>query len=89
MSKPISMDTLLQDLVLGRNHGEREWNLLAQQPFDEYRSDRKIALEWFFSSNLSEPVSSSRRTANDSTLVSCNEVASAWRAIGRGLFGKR
>jgi hypothetical protein len=89
MSKPTSIDTLLEDVVLGRACGEREWNLLAQAPFDEYRSDRRIALEWFMSSHSNQPSPSAHSTVGDTTLVSLSEISSAIRSIAKGLFGKR
>jgi hypothetical protein len=83
------MDTLLEDVVLGRACGEREWNLLAQAPFDEYRSDRRIALEWFISSPSNEPSPSAHSTVGDPALVSLSEISGAIRSIAKGLFGKR
>jgi hypothetical protein len=90
MSKPTSIDTLLEDVVLGRACGEREWNPLAQEPFDEYRSDRNIALEWFASRRITyDDVQPVQATPKGLSLVSFAEITSAWRTIGTGLFGKR
>ena len=90
MSKPTSIDTVLEDVVLGRVCGEREWNPLAQEPFDEYRLDRNVALEWFASRRTTfgnvRPVQTSPK---DLSLASSAEIASAWRTIGRSLFRKR
>ena len=90
MSKPTSIDTVLEDVVLGKSCGEREWNPLAQEPFDEYRFDRNVALEWFASRRITfgnvQPVQTSQK---DLSLVAFTEITSAWRTIGRGLFGKR
>jgi hypothetical protein len=90
MSKSTSIDTLLEDVVLGRACGEREWNPLAQEPFDEYRSDRNIALEWFASRRITyDDVQPVQASPKELSLVSFAEITSAWRTIGTGLFGKR
>ena len=75
MSKPTSIDTVFEDVVLGQACGERESNPLMQKPFDEYRFDRNVALEWFASRRITFGDGRSVQTSPKDAPVSLAEIA--------------
>ena len=90
MLNSAAMDDLLEDAILERHYGDRDFNPLEQKPFVDHRLDRNLALEWFASRRLPHTTTTSDlEKSATAQMVSFSEIRRAIVALGSALFGKR